>query len=169
MPLLDGWGLCEAIRKMGPQGAAAGSRQRTDVSVQDTAYGTAQDTTAGNGSFSGARCRVSDGAGSRTIVIGMSAAGTNNEEKAAQAGMDGFLVKPFRLAEMMRIIAGGANSRASSVTSLRAGAGAAAGASASASAGVSPNARAGVSPSGRASGSSNGLAGIVSRSSFAGL
>ncbi len=45
----------------------------------------------------------------RTIVIGMSAAGFNNDEKAAQVGMDGFLVKPFRLDEMMGIITARAN------------------------------------------------------------
>ena len=48
-------------------------------------------------------------------MIGMSAAGTNNEVKAMQAGMDGFLVKPFRLAELMSIITArtGGNSAAS--------------------------------------------------------
>ena len=42
-------------------------------------------------------------------MIGMSAAGTNNEDKAAQAGMDGFLVKPFRLEELMGIVTARAN------------------------------------------------------------
>jgi hypothetical protein len=69
------------------------------------------------GSGSGQRS-VGTGAG-RTIVIGMSAAGSNNDDKAAQAGMDGFLVKPFRLDEMMGII----TARTSGKSHIRGGSG----------------------------------------------
>ena len=61
MPRLDGWGLCEEIRKISSQ--------------------------------------------SKTTIIGMSAAGSNNDEKAVKAGMDGFMIKPFRLDELMGLIA----------------------------------------------------------------
>jgi CheY-like chemotaxis protein len=69
MPHLDGWGLCEEIRKMGRK-CATSSRRQSD----------------------------------RTIVIGMSAAGSNNNDKAAQVGMDGFMDKPFRLDELMGLL-----------------------------------------------------------------
>ncbi len=65
---------------------------------------------AGSASASPGGRQRSTGAGTgRTIVIGMSATGSNNDDKAAQAGMDGFLVKPFRLDEMMGIITARAN------------------------------------------------------------
>ena len=69
MPHLDGWGVCEAIRKMARQGASSRKRNST-----------------------------------RTIIVGMSAAGSKNEEKALQVGMDGFLVKPFRLDELLGLL-----------------------------------------------------------------
>ena len=123
MPLLDGWGLCEAIRKMDPQGAHGGSQQWTGGSVdtataQGSGAGTGPDTCSGGGASAsrGARTGPSGGAQSRTIVIGMSAAGTNNEMKAKQAGMDGFLVKPFRLAELMSIITARAHASCNDAT-----------------------------------------------------
>ena len=78
MPRLDGWGLCDEIRKTERRNAVISSAS--------------------------SRAHATAARPPKTIVIGMSAAGTNNEEKAAQAGMDGFLVKPFRLEELMGIV-----------------------------------------------------------------
>ena len=78
MPRLDGWGLCDEIRKTERRNAVISSAS--------------------------SRAHATAARPPKTIVIGMSAAGTNNEEKAAQAGMDGFLVKPFSLEELMGIL-----------------------------------------------------------------
>ena len=71
MPLLDGWGVCKAIRE-------------SDRTLNRT-----------------------------TVVVGMSAkGGSDMKEKAGEAGMDGFLLKPFRLNELMECITAGGQAAA---------------------------------------------------------
>ncbi len=57
--------------------------------------------------------RQSDRAiGRRTMVVGMSAkGGSDMKEKAEEVGMDGFLLKPFRLNELMECITDGGRGR----------------------------------------------------------
>ena len=51
--------------------------------------------------------------GCQTVVVGMSAkGGSDMKDKAEKVGMDGFLLKPFRLNELMECItAGGGGGR----------------------------------------------------------
>ena len=53
--------------------------------------------------------RESDKTHSRTtVVVGMSAkGGSDMKDKAEQVGMDGFLLKPFRLNELLECITAG--------------------------------------------------------------
>jgi CheY-like chemotaxis protein len=89
MPRLDGWGLCEEIRKLD----------------RLTAINTASLSASNSNNNPSNSSRQQ-----QTIVIGMSAARSNNDGRVARAGMDGFLVKPFRLDEMMGIITARAGS-----------------------------------------------------------
>ena len=57
--------------------------------------------------------RESDRAiGRRTMVVGMSAkGGSDMKERAEEVGMDGFLLKPFRLNQLMECITEGGSGR----------------------------------------------------------